>query len=54
MNVYLTDKALDMAGHSVDKHVGSRIRELRALRGMSQTALREAVGVEQYTLQRYS
>lgn len=42
-----------MAEHPVDKHVGSRIRQLRALQGMTQTVLGERIGVTFQQVQKY-
>ena len=42
-----------MPMHPTDKHVGSRIRALRGLRGMSQTALGEEIGVTFQQVQKY-
>lgn len=42
-----------MPNHPVDIHVGERIRQRRALLGMSQTALGEAVGLTFQQIQKY-
>ena len=42
-----------MAGHPVDKHVGNRLRQLRALRGITQTALADETGVTFQQVQKY-
>ncbi len=42
-----------MAGHPVDKHVGNRLRQLRALRGITQTALADEIGVTFQQVQKY-
>ncbi len=42
-----------MAGHPVDKHVGNRLRQLRALRGITQTALADQIGVTFQQIQKY-
>ncbi len=42
-----------MAGHPVDKHVGNRLRQLRALRGITQTALADEIGVTIQQIQKY-
>ena len=42
-----------MAGHPVDKHVGNRLRQLRALRGIAQTALADQIGVTFQQIQKY-
>ncbi len=42
-----------MAGHPVDKHVGDRLRQLRALRGIAQTALADQIGVTFQQIQKY-
>ena len=42
-----------MAGHPVDKHVGNRLRRLRALRGITQTALADETGVTFQQVQKY-
>ncbi len=42
-----------MAGHPVDRHVGNRLRQLRALRGITQTALADRIGVTFQQVQKY-
>ncbi len=42
-----------MAGHPVDKHVGDRLRQLRALRGITQAALAGQIGVACQQVQKY-
>ncbi len=42
-----------MAGHPVDKHVGNRLRQLRALRGITQTALADETAVTFQQIQKY-
>ncbi len=42
-----------MAVHPVDKHVGNRLRQLRVLRGITQTALAERIGVAFQQIQKY-
>ena len=42
-----------MAGHPVDKHVGNRLRQLRALRGITQAALADQTGVACQQVQKY-
>ncbi len=42
-----------MAGHPVDKHVGDRLRQLRALRGITQAALAGQIGVASQQIQKY-
>lgn len=39
--------------HSVDVHVGKRVREARAIKGMSQTALGNALGISFQQVQKY-
>ena len=42
-----------MAGHPVDRHVGSRLRQIRGLRGVTQTELGEHIGVTFQQVQKY-
>ncbi len=42
-----------MADHPVDHHVGTRIRQRRALLGMSQTSFGQAVGLTFQQIQKY-
>lgn len=42
-----------MAGHPVDAHVGTRIRQRRSLLGMSQGKLGDAVGLTFQQIQKY-
>jgi transcriptional regulator with XRE-family HTH domain len=42
-----------MAGHPVDVHVGTRVRQRRTLLGMSQEKLGEAVGLTFQQIQKY-
>ena len=42
-----------MAGHPVDKHVGNRLRQLRALRGITQATLADQIGVACQQVQKY-
>ena len=42
-----------MAGHPVDRHVGAQLRSFRLQRGMSQSAVAEAVGLTFQQLQKY-
>lgn len=39
--------------HPVDVHVGKRVREARAIKGMSQTALGNALGISFQQVQKY-
>ena len=39
--------------HPVDVHVGKRVREARAMKGMSQTALGNALGISFQQVQKY-
>lgn len=39
--------------HPVDVHVGRRVREARAIKGMSQTALGNALGISFQQVQKY-
>lgn len=39
--------------HEIDKHVGERMRAIRHMRGMTQTALGEATGVKFQQIQKY-